>query len=86
MSKIKIAGLVPLGFCLLASLWLNLPFMPSDFARWAMNGSLPTYSCHTLLPLRSYYRALFEVTVCANTQHATKKSSSSRLDNQKHSA
>jgi len=55
---------MPLAFCLLASLWLNLPYLPSDFCRWAMNGSLPTYSCYTKLPRKSSYKLFFKQTVC----------------------
>lgn len=55
---------MPLAFCLLASLWLNLPFMPSDFARWAMNGTLPTFHCFQKLPRKSAYKQFFKPTVC----------------------
>lgn len=56
--------LLPLAFCMLASLWLNLPFMPSDFARWAMNGTLPTFHCYQMLPRKSAYKRFFKPSVC----------------------
>ena len=59
--------LLPLAFCMLASLWLNLPFMPSDFARWAMNGTLPTFHCFQMLPRKSAYKHFFKPTVCTTT-------------------
>jgi hypothetical protein len=51
--------LLPLAFCHLASLWLQLPYTSADFSKWAMSGVLPTLSVYALLPLSSAYRHYF---------------------------